>query len=168
MQILGSLAAVVTVGVFLVAGIAKLRNRSETAQGFVALGVPEWLVVPVATLELVVSFLVLFEPRFGSYLALGVLFIFTGFLVRRIRSQHAEGSKRVRCNCFGGSAEVSMKSVGRNVGLMMLAVGATRTATVELNLPAIFTASVALALGSVLHHVGRLYRALGLRAGGAQ
>jgi hypothetical protein len=163
-QILGSLAALLTAGLFLVAGIAKLGNRSQTANGFVALGLSKSLVTPIATLELLVALLVCTMPRTGSYLAVVVLLVFSAFLVRKVRNNQMGGSIKVRCNCFGGSAEVSRKSVARNVGFLALAAAASQTSTIQLSLPAIVTVSVGLSLLSVLYHVKSLHLATGLQS----
>jgi len=114
------LAAVALGVVFLVSGALKARDPSwpDAAR---TLGTPQFVVPLVAPLELVLGALLFVgvARRFTAVVALGLLVVFTGVLVRAIRS----GNSPV-CACFGSfsAKPVGRGSVFRNGGLIALAI----------------------------------------------
>jgi len=113
-------AAAIGLGaVFLLSGALKARDRSwpEAAR---VLGTPSFVVPLIAPLELGLGALLIvgIARRASAIAALGLLVIFTGVLVRAIRS----GQNPV-CACFGSlsARPVGPGSVVRNIALMVLA-----------------------------------------------
>jgi peroxiredoxin len=118
--------------VFVVSGVAKLRDPSGAATASANLGVPRRASVAVArtvtVLELLVAVLLL-TPAFllGAALALALLLVFTvGVLLTLRRGEHPD------CHCFGTmhTSPVGWRTVARNVALtavgVVIVVGAER------------------------------------------
>lgn len=145
------------------AGVAKLRRREATVDGFADLGLPRpgGLAVAVPVSELLVAAALLSRPRAGAVAAVVLLAAFTAFLVSRIRAGVPVG-----CGCFGSSRSrpTSAVEVVRNVGLVLLAAAAAgtvvpqRPALPELVsvLTAVAVATVGLGLLEVYVTTGRL------------
>lgn len=118
---------VVIAGVFVVSGLAKLLDRDGTRQAVDGFGVPARLVAPVALLlapaELVTAVLLLPDASavLGLTAALALLAAFTATVVVALAT-----GRRPECHCFGriGGADVSVRTVARNVLLMALAAAA--------------------------------------------
>jgi uncharacterized membrane protein YphA (DoxX/SURF4 family) len=114
-------AALLSAGVLLWAGVAKLSRPLGTAASFAGLGLPAPRVlsraVPFAELATAAALVV--APRVGAVAALALLASFTVVLVVALR-----GGVEVGCACFGSARArpVSVHDVARNVGLAALAV----------------------------------------------
>lgn len=111
--------------IFVVSGVAKLLDRDGTRQAVAGSGLPAGLVPAVALLlapaELVVAALLVFD-RFaaaGLVLSLLLLLAFTATVAASLLA-----GRRPACRCFGriGSAEISPRTLARNVSLALLAV----------------------------------------------
>ena len=150
-------AALVLAGVLAWAGVAKLARPRTTAAAFAALGVPGAQVVP--WVALVVAAALVAWPSGGGWAAAVLLSAFAAVLVRAWR-------RGVGCACFGGapSQPAGMREVVRNLGLLGLAVLATRArpgvpglAEVVLVTTAVALGAVGLAVVSVRREVGRIW-----------
>lgn len=158
-----TVAAAVLALILAWAGLAKLRRRRETVDGFARLGLPRpgALAVAVPVSELLVAATLLLRPRAGAVAAVVLLAAFTVFLVSRVRA-----GAQVGCGCFGSSRSrpASVVEVVRNVGLVLLAVAAAGTVTPQQPalpelvsvLTAVALATVGLALLEVYVTTGRL------------
>jgi len=131
----GYACAFVLAIVFVRAAVAKAVRPTDTAAGFLALGVP-WApamarIVPL--LEVGVAFALLSVPRIGGLAALVTLAGFSIFISRAISA-----GVRAGCNCFGQRKgdPVSAVDLIRNALLAALAVGSLLTAR-----PVAFTAT---------------------------
>lgn len=120
----GAVARVVLGAVFLVSSVAKLRDPHwpAAAERF---GLPRRLALPLAVLELVLGagLVAHVAPPVPSFVALGLLGLFTGAVVA-----HVARGDDVPCACFGpasASTPVSWATVARNVILCLLALAAT-------------------------------------------
>jgi len=113
-------AAVALGAVFLLSGALKARDPSWPDAARV-LGTPRFVVPLVAPLELVLGALLMvgLVRRPAALVALGLLVVFTGVLLRAISS-----GRTPVCACFGSlsSRPIGPGSVFRNIGLMALAV----------------------------------------------
>jgi len=118
------IARLVLAGTFVVAGVAKLRDRDGLRESTTGLGVPASLAPAVALglpwLEIGLGLLLLSSSTAPSALValVALLVVFTVALTRVVRR-----GEEVACRCFG---EVSSEPVGpstvlRNVGLLALA-----------------------------------------------
>jgi uncharacterized membrane protein YphA (DoxX/SURF4 family) len=116
---------VVLAATFLVAGVAKLADRSGTRRAAAAFGVPTGavsavaIVVPVAELAVAVGLLV---PVAGWWAALGALALLVVFSVGIDTALRA--GRAPDCHCFGRltAAPVSRWSIARNAALSGLAI----------------------------------------------
>jgi uncharacterized membrane protein YphA (DoxX/SURF4 family) len=104
-----------------VAGVAKLRDRSQTEVAFTQLGLP-WagplsVLVPVA--ELLTALALLLVPVAGGVLALVVLGSFTAFLADRVHRGVV-----APCRCFGAASDapVSWDDIMRNGAFLAVAL----------------------------------------------
>ena len=111
--------------VFVVAAVAKLRDRDGTAEALRGFGVPDQ-VVPQAVLllpaaEALGALLLLLPATYvvGAVWTLGLLLAFTTAIVVNL----ARGN-RPACRCFGemSAKPIGPQTVARNVGLSLLAV----------------------------------------------
>ena len=118
MSLLVDIARFVTAAIFVVAGGAKLADRSGTRRALGDFGVPERLTVPGALalplLELSASVLLILEPTawIGGVMALALMAIFTAAIGAQLgRGRHPE------CHCFGRLTPepVSALTMWRNV-----------------------------------------------------
>jgi hypothetical protein len=132
---LGLVACVAVATVLAVSGVAKLLDRDGTRDAVAGFGLPGALapatVALLAPAELVSAVLSLVPAvrALGLSLAGALLIAFTVVLLLALRS-----GRRPECHCFGqlGSAEISGRTVGRNLVLLALvAVGLIGT-SVEL------------------------------------
>jgi uncharacterized membrane protein YphA (DoxX/SURF4 family) len=114
-----SVSAVFLAVVFAAAAVAKLRDRTGTAQGFSDLGLvwPEGLAWVVPGVELLVASVLLVEPGWGGVASFALLAGFTVVIVNTIVA-----GRQVPCRCFGGTSQapVSWLEVGRNLWLLCL------------------------------------------------
>jgi uncharacterized membrane protein YphA (DoxX/SURF4 family) len=110
--------------VFLVAGVAKLADRSGSRGAVVGFGVPERLAgvaglgLPVCELAIAVALIVSGVARFGALAALLLLVVFVvGISVALARGIDAE------CHCFGQlhSVAVGWLTLARNMLLAAIA-----------------------------------------------
>lgn len=118
-------ARLLLAGVFVVSGIAKLRDREGSRKAVQDFGVPGPLVAPVAGglpyIELACAVLLFFaDPAatVGILLAVLMLLAFTvAIVVSLLRGN------RVDCHCFGqiGAASIGWPTVARNVALLVVA-----------------------------------------------
>lgn len=113
------LAAVALGASFLWAGVAKLADPRWPGAA-TAFGVSVAVARVVAPFELVLGAVLttLRGPGPGA-IAFGVLVLYTGLIVRQIRS----GAEAPPCACFGGATRrpVSWRTVARNAALLVLA-----------------------------------------------
>jgi hypothetical protein len=133
----------VLVAVFVLAGMAKLRDLNRTSEGLTNFGISErWGRMATLALigaELLVALLLVLPQTHvaGALGALGLLAMFTAAIVWQLLR-----GRRPSCACFGAlsQAAISWKSVARNGLLMVLAVallpgigafGALRSLTTE-------------------------------------
>ena len=118
------IAAIMLAAVFLVAAVAKLRDRDGTATDFASLGLPgaDLLAVAVPAVELGCAGLLVVAPGWGGVVAFALLVGFTTNLALVIRS-----GRVATCACFGGNSPepVSGRHLVRNAGLAALALLAT-------------------------------------------
>lgn len=147
---LGYACAVSLAAVFIRAGAAKLARPLPTGAGFAALGVPapEAMARAVPLVELLSAVFLLVVPRVGAVAALLLLFGFSIFVGRAVRS-----GVIAPCNCFGAarSDPVSMADLVRNGLLGALAVAAATAGVPERpDLPAVVTVAAAFAAGLIV------------------
>jgi hypothetical protein len=109
--------------VFVVAAVAKGRDRRATAASFAELGLPRaaTMAVVVPVVETGTAAILLLVPVIGGFVALGLLAFFTTFLVTRITA-----GVRAPCSCFGSARRrpVSAADLVGNAFLVLLALGA--------------------------------------------
>jgi thiol-disulfide isomerase/thioredoxin/uncharacterized membrane protein YphA (DoxX/SURF4 family) len=125
--VLGLIARIVLAAVFLVAGIAKLRDFAGTRHGLGEFGAPANLAGPFAVIlaatELIVSVALLpaMTASAGALAALVLLVLFTVAIAANLAQGRAP-----QCHCFGQmqSTPVSWKTIVRNLVLSSVAVGA--------------------------------------------
>lgn len=121
-----SLAALIVAAVFTIAAGSKLTAPAKTAREFNSLGLPMARllarVVPVA--ELVAVALLLAIPRLGGLLSVLLVSGFTIVLFNALQS-----GRSVSCGCLGALSNepISYWTIGRNVGLLLLAIAAAAT-----------------------------------------
>lgn len=141
--------------VLAVAGIAKLRDRSEFAEslrGFPylpAAAVPTLAVaVPVAELSAAVLLALPWTLTAGLVLAAVLCAAFTAVAISAMR-----GSSSVGCACFGSKATVPMGPwhLARNVTLMVLAVVGAVIAVAEGTGASLDAAPLAIAVGTAAY-----------------
>ena len=119
------IARVLLGGVFVFAGLAKLRDPNGTRRAAVDFGVPELLarpiarVLPFAEIVLALGLLPLTSAALAATTIAALLVVFTIAIAISILS----GNQTV-CHCFGetGSTPVGWSSVARNVALAAMAV----------------------------------------------
>jgi hypothetical protein len=118
-ELVSSVSALIIIGTFCWAAVAKLRNRIATNTAFktLRLPAPKLLSAVVPLVEVGIGATMIFQQRFGAALAIVLLGIFTAFLVGKLRSGSA-----VSCGCFGSAqtTPVSWVTIGRNVVLITL------------------------------------------------
>jgi uncharacterized membrane protein YphA (DoxX/SURF4 family) len=121
--LLGVIARVALGLVFLVSGVAKLRDPDWRANA-ARFGLPAPLAVPLAYLELVLGALLAAQvaPPWPSWAALWLLALFTG-----AAAAHVARGDDVPCGCFGSASHrpATWRTVARNLGLCALALAAT-------------------------------------------
>ncbi|MFN8051158.1 MAG: hypothetical protein U0Q22_06985 [Acidimicrobiales bacterium] len=117
----GYCADVVLAVVFVVAAVAKVRDRPRVVREFDAMGIrwPHYAATVLAALELVVAALLVSTGWPGAAGAVAVLGGFTVVLVRQIRS-----GSQAPCACFGAASSqpVSWVDIVRNAVLMVAAL----------------------------------------------
>ena len=121
---IGSAARVLLGLMFLASGVLKLRDPSWPAAAR-SMGAPRWSVPAVAPLEILLGAGLaagVAEP-WPQWLALAMLTVFTGALLRALRRPAAD---RPTCACFGrwSAKPVTAWSLGRNLVLAALALAA--------------------------------------------
>lgn len=111
-------ARLVLGAVFLIAGIAKLRDDAwpQTARRF---GLPPAPATVLPYAELALGALLVVQLRQSAWAALALLALFTG-----VTAAHAARHDDVPCGCFGSASTkpVTWRTVARNVGLCALAL----------------------------------------------
>lgn len=135
--------------VLLVSGVAKLADRSRTADAVVGFGVPEQLrwaapIVPVIELALAAMLVVSATARWGALGAAALLAVFSIAVVVNL----ARG-RRPACNCFGrlDAGPIGGRTLVRNAALIGVAVvAAQRDAATIGDVVSGVTVPVALAL----------------------
>jgi uncharacterized membrane protein YphA (DoxX/SURF4 family) len=119
----GFACAVLLAAVFVVAAVAKARDRRATVGSFSDLGVPRpaTMAVVVPVLEVGTAAILLLVPVIGGFVALALLAFFTTFLVTRLTA-----GVRAPCSCFGAARRrpVSAANLVGNGFLVLLALGA--------------------------------------------
>jgi peroxiredoxin/uncharacterized membrane protein YphA (DoxX/SURF4 family) len=118
------IARLVLFGVFVVAGLAKLADRTGSRQMLIAFGVPNELakplgvVLPVTELVVAVALLPIASAWFGAIGALSLLILFMSVIAFNL----ARG-RTPECNCFGQvhSAPIGLSTLFRNTVLAALA-----------------------------------------------
>lgn len=132
------------------AGIAKLAAGARTAAGFRSLGIPAAgavaIAVPVA--ELAAALLLVTVPPIGATVSLGLLAVFTAFLVLALRR-----GLGVPCGCFGSARPepITYAALVRNALLASAAgVAALAPSPARPVLEAVIAVGAAAALGFVL------------------
>jgi hypothetical protein len=123
---IGLACAVALAVVLAVSGVAKLLDGAGTREAVLGFGVPSRLVPYVAgglaPAELVTAVLLLLPGArvVGLVLAVLLLLAFTVAVVLALRA-----GRRPECHCFGriGGADVSARTVARNLGLLVVAAG---------------------------------------------
>lgn len=124
---LAYLAALTLAIAFAYSATAKARDRQPTKRAIQAAGLPAsgGITVVVTAAELAIAITLVLRPAIGGALALGLLTLFTLFIVyllaRRID---------VSCGCFGANATNSVSEVDlvRNGVLLALSIVATGVA----------------------------------------
>lgn len=115
----GYAAALVVAAVYLVAGVAKLSDRTATAATFAGLGLPApgALATAVPLLEIGLGAALVVAPRPAAAVAIVVVAAFTAVLARALRH-----GVRVGCGCFGSARRepISFVELVRN-GLLAAA-----------------------------------------------
>lgn len=161
-------ARLLLAGVFVVSGVAKLRDRKGSRTAVQDFGVPRALVGPVAAglpfLELAcAALLLLADPAAtaGLVLALAMLVAFTVAIVASLLR-----GRRVDCHCFGqiGAASIGWPTVARN-GVLLVVVGVALSGAGGLgSVPATLAdySGAELAVGTVLALLAGTVLALGL------
>ena len=118
--------AVLLAAAFVFAAVAKLADRTRTERSFELLGLanPRELAVVVPAIELFVALALVFAPVAGAGLALGLLTLFTTFLVlARRRGVDAD------CGCFGPRFRSTPRTeLLRNAGMSVIALVVLLTA----------------------------------------
>lgn len=123
MSLVGAGARVALGAVFLVSGVAKLRDPAwaDNAERF---GLPRPLAQPLAYVELALGALLAVQavPPWPAWAAVVLLALFTG-----AAAAHAARHDDVPCGCFGArsTTPTTWRTVARNVALTALAVLAT-------------------------------------------
>jgi hypothetical protein len=145
----GYCCAVELAAVFVIAAVAKLRDRNRVAEQFAAMRLrqPVLLAEALPWTELVVAGLLVAAPQIGADLAVVAVGAMTIVLVRLVRSGTA-----APCACFGSasSAPVSSVDVARNGVLLVMAVvalGAERAVPSAADVVVVGSASLLAALG---------------------
>jgi hypothetical protein len=126
MDLMLSLAGTVLWGVFLVAGVRKLRDTAATAASMRGLGLPAAAanglapLLPWAELAVVVLLLVPGVALPGLALAFGLLLLFTVAIVAALLR-----GRRPACNCFGQASDqpIGWLTAVRNGVLLAIAGG---------------------------------------------
>ncbi len=160
---LAPLAALLVALVFAVAAVTKLGDQPSSVADFAALGLPAPAalarVVPPA--ELAIAALLLIAPAVGATLASLALMAFTAVLAAALRA-----GRRVSCGCLGPLSRkpVSTATLGRNAGLIALAVLAAATPAPTGVLPTLPAADVVLAVGPLVLLAALGAQILALRA----
>jgi peroxiredoxin len=122
---LGLVCAVALSGVFAVSGVAKLADREGTRQAVAGFGVRASRVNGVAAVlapaELLVA-LALVVPASNPAGLILALLLLSGF-TRAVALAMLAG-RRPECHCFGriGGADISQRTVARNIALAVIAV----------------------------------------------
>jgi len=121
---LGTVMSVASAVVWALAAVGKLTHRAETASDFAGLGLrgAAVLVVAVPAAELAAAGLLLWRPQVGGAVALALLVVFTGVIVRALARGVETG-----CGCFGSRRPSALgpADVVRNALLAAFAVVAT-------------------------------------------
>lgn len=149
MSELALLSQWVLAAVLAVSGVAKLMDRTGTADAMAGFGVPDrlrWAAPLLPLFELVVAALLVLPAtaRWGAFGALGLLTAFSAAIAFNL----ARG-RRPDCNCFGrlGGGPIGRRTLLRNGVLMVLAAASSYSgATTSGDLLSRVTAPVALAL----------------------
>lgn len=120
LQLVAAISAFVLAVTFAVAALAKLSNRTQTAEDFDSMGLPapDRLALIVPLVELATAAVLVVAPGWGGVLALALLVGFTTNLILVMQS-----GRIATCACFGGSSAepISGRHLVRNAGLGLLA-----------------------------------------------
>lgn len=162
-QQLGSAAALLLAATFAWAAASKLVAPARTTASFTALGLPApgLLARTVPLVELIATVLLIVSPSVGGAAALGLLGVFTVFVVVALRSGRTAG-----CGCFGAAAAsddgLSWVEPLRNsllAGLAALAL--TAPGLVAPGLSAVMTIGSLTAAGAMVLGLARLRQRVG-------
>lgn len=111
-------------GVFLIAGIAKLRSPLDTRRSLRDLGFPfpKETSVVLPLVELLTSVLLFIDPATGGPCAVALLVAFTVLISSRLAAGNKSG-----CGCFGAwsTRPLSYKDIVRNIIFIILGAIAT-------------------------------------------
>ena len=121
---MANVAGYILGGVFLVAGLSKLRSPLETRRSLRDLGFPfpkeTSIILPLV--ELLTAILLIVDPATGGPCAVALLVAFTVLIVSRLVNGNTSG-----CGCFGAwsTRPLSYWDVARNTGFIVLGAIAT-------------------------------------------
>lgn len=155
----GYACAVLLAVVFVIAAVAKLRDRAATAVSFHDLGLPAAarFAAVVPAVELLVAALLVRVPFVGGLAAVTTLAFFTTFLVTRLRA-----GVTTPCSCFGQARRepLSPANIVGNAFLIVAACAATlATAPVTPALADLALVAAGIALQVAVHAMVRVRRA---------
>ncbi|MGI9596173.1 MAG: MauE/DoxX family redox-associated membrane protein, partial [Acidimicrobiales bacterium] len=121
LEVVAVVAALLLAAIFVVAAVAKLRDRPTTVVDFGSLGLPkpELWATAVPLIELATAAVLVVRPGWGGVAAFGLLAAFTANLAMIVKS-----GRVATCACFGGSSTrpVSSRHLIRNGLLLVLAL----------------------------------------------
>ena len=121
---MANVAGYILGGVFLVAGLSKLRSPLETRRSLRDLGFPfpkeTSIILPLV--ELLTAILLIVDPATGGLCAVALLVAFTVLILSRLVNGNTSG-----CGCFGAwsTRPLSYWDVARNTVFIVLGAIAT-------------------------------------------
>ena len=121
---MANVAGYILGGVFLVAGLSKLRSPLETRRSLRDLGFPfpkeTSIILPLV--ELLTAILLIVDPATGGPCAVALLVAFTVLILSRLMNGNTSG-----CGCFGAwsTRPLSYWDVARNTVFIVLGAIAT-------------------------------------------
>lgn len=121
---MANVAGYILGGVFLVAGLSKLRSPLETRRSLRDLGFPfpkeTSIILPLV--ELLTAILLIVDPATGGPCAVALLVAFTVLILSRLVNGNTSG-----CGCFGAwsTRPLSYWDVARNTVFIVLGAVAT-------------------------------------------
>ncbi|HJP16305.1 MAG TPA: DoxX family membrane protein [Acidimicrobiales bacterium] len=121
---MANIAGYILGGVFLVAGITKLRSPLDTRRSLRDLGFPfpKEAGIALPLVELLTSALLFIDPGTGGPCAVALLVAFTVLIFGRLTAGNTSG-----CGCFGAwsTRPLSYKDIVRNTIFIILGAVAT-------------------------------------------